>query len=75
MHWPTVFSATVFPLIVLGYVLLARREEKRVIEEFGEAYLAYQRQVPMFLPRAGNWKQLIARSSISNNEFGKPASN
>ena len=25
VHWPTVFSVTVFPLIVLAYVLLARR--------------------------------------------------
>ncbi len=65
VHWPTVFSITVFPLIVVAYVLLARREEKKVIAEFGDAYRAYRRQVPMFFPRAGQWKQLIARSNIS----------
>lgn len=68
VHWPTVFSITVFPLIVVAYVLLARREEKKVIAEFGDAYRAYRRQVPMFFPRWGQWKQLIARSNISETE-------
>lgn len=63
VHWPTVFSVTVFPLIVLAYVLLARREEKRVIEEFGDEYRAYRHHVPMFFPRMGQWKQLIAQSN------------
>ncbi|MEX0915793.1 MAG: isoprenylcysteine carboxylmethyltransferase family protein [Wenzhouxiangellaceae bacterium] len=65
VHWPTVFSITVFPLIVVAYVLLARREEKKVIAEFGDTYRAYRQQVPMFFPRMGQWKQLIARSNIS----------
>ncbi len=65
VHWPTVFSVTVFPLIVLVYVILARREERRVIAQFGDKYLAYRQQVPMFFPRMGRWKELIARSNIS----------
>lgn len=72
VHWPTVFSVTVFPAIVLAYVLLAKREERRVIEQFGDEYRAYQRQVPMFFPRAGQWKQLIVRSNIAEGERGNP---
>lgn len=67
VHWPTVFSITVFPLIVLAYVLLARREEKRVIEEFGDEYRAYRQHVPMFFPRMGQWKQLIAQSNTAQD--------
>lgn len=67
VHWPTVFSITVFPLIVIAYVLLARREEKKVIEEFGDEYLAYQQKVPRFFPRSGEWKKLIKQSKISEN--------
>ncbi len=66
VHWPTVFSITVLPLIVLAYVLLARREEKRVLEEFGDEYRNYQQQVPMFFPRPGQWKQLLERSNIAD---------
>lgn len=72
VHWPTIFSVTVFPLIVLAYVLLARREEKRVIEEFGDEYRAYQQRVPSFFPRKGQWKLLVARSSIADDKHDNP---
>nr|MBD3622231.1 isoprenylcysteine carboxylmethyltransferase family protein [Sunxiuqinia sp.] len=59
VHWPTLFSIALFPVIVLVYVRLARKEEKKVIEKFGEEYLEYRRHVPMFLPVKGKWKQFI----------------
>jgi len=59
VHWPTLFSVSLFPLIVLAYVLLARREERRMVEQFGEAYRVYQRRVPMFIPLWGRWRELI----------------
>ncbi|GGY71181.1 methyltransferase family protein [Marinobacter zhanjiangensis] len=62
VHWPTLFSIGLFPVIVLIYVWLAYREEKQVIARFGDAYRAYQRQVPMFIPRWGQWKQLASAS-------------
>lgn len=62
VHWPTVFSVGLFPVIVLVYWLLARSEEKRVLAEFGEEYRAYQRRVPMFIPRVSQWGQLMERS-------------
>lgn len=68
VHWPTVFSITVLPVIVLAYVLLARREEKRVLEEFGDDYRAYQQRVPMFFPRPGQWKQLAAQANIAEGK-------
>lgn len=66
VHWPTVFSVGLFPLIVLAYVLLARKEERRMVEQFGEAYVAYQQRVPMFIPRWGQWRQLVDASNISD---------
>jgi methanethiol S-methyltransferase len=62
VHWPTVFSVGLFPVIVLAYVVLARSEERRMVREFGEAYVAYQRRVPMFIPRGSGWRQLVDRS-------------
>ncbi len=72
VHWPTLFSVGLFPVIVLAYVLLARSEEKRVIKQFGEEYCAYQRQVPMFLPRMGQWRQLVKRSSMAGGDDKQP---
>lgn len=63
VHWPTIFSIALFPVIVLAYYLLARREERQVLEQFGDAYRAYQRRVPMFIPRIGKWRQLLDKTS------------
>ena len=61
VHWPTLFSVALFPLIVIAYALLARREERHMLERFGEQYRAYRRRVPMFVPRPGQWGRLLER--------------
>ncbi len=40
VHWPTVFSVGLFPIIVIAYTLLAYRKEERMLKEFGEKYRA-----------------------------------
>ena len=68
VHWPTLFSVGLFPVIVLAYGLLARSEEKRVIKQFGDEYHAYQQQVPRFFPRLGLWRQMVKRSNARDEE-------
>jgi hypothetical protein len=63
VHWPTVFSVGLLPVIVLAYAWLAGSEEQRMLEQLGEQYRTYQRRVPMFLPRMGQWRELVERSS------------
>lgn len=62
VHWPTIFSLTLFPAILIAYTLLAYREEKQMLSLFGEQYLSYRRRVPMFFPGWGRCGQLIERS-------------
>ncbi len=59
VHWPTLFSVAIFPIIVLSYILLARSEERKVVGQFGDAYRAYRARVPMFIPRMVQWRQFI----------------
>lgn len=59
VHWPTVFSVTLFPIIVIAYVLLANREEKQMCKEFGEAYKKYKAKTPAFIPNISLIGQLI----------------
>jgi len=69
VHWPTLFSVAIFPIIVLAYFLLARSEERKVLEQFGDEYRAYQARVPMFIPRMAQWRQLISASkTVEENE-------
>jgi len=64
VHWPTLFSVALFPIIVFIYYRLSLREEKKVIAEFGGEYLAYKAHVPMFIPRIEQWKSFIKQAKI-----------
>ena len=59
VHWPTISTLVLFPVIVWVYARLAQREEEQVIEEFGDQYLSYKERVPMFFPRRSGWRQLF----------------
>jgi protein-S-isoprenylcysteine O-methyltransferase Ste14 len=60
VHWPTIITVALFPVIVLVYVLLARKEEKDMINRFGAPYEGYMQRVPRFFPRRGEWRQLFS---------------
>lgn len=51
IQWPTLPTLVLFPVLVLTYCRLARREEAELERRFGERWAAYRRQTPMFLPR------------------------
>ena len=59
MHWPTLFSGAMFPGIGLVYTLLARREERKMVQQFGMRYEAYRQRVPMFFPKPNLWRRLL----------------
>ncbi|MBV6420910.1 MAG: hypothetical protein DAHOPDDO_02176 [Ignavibacteriaceae bacterium] len=67
VHWPTLFSVGLFPIIIYAYYRLARKEEQKTIEKFGEAYPEYKQNVPMFIPVKGKWQQLFERSNVTPN--------
>ncbi len=50
IHWPTIPTLILFPVIIAAYYTLARKEEKVMIKSFGDEYRAYVKKVPMFFP-------------------------
>jgi protein-S-isoprenylcysteine O-methyltransferase Ste14 len=44
----------------LVYALLARREETKMVEQFGTRYEAYRRRIPMFFPKLNQWGRLLS---------------
>jgi len=51
VHWPTVVSVAALPIIIAIYAVLARKEERDMLQEFGDEYAQYALRVPMFMPR------------------------
>lgn len=54
IQWPTLLTMLMFPVLVWVYTRLALREERQVIEEFGEEYTNYAKVTPAFIPKLAN---------------------
>jgi hypothetical protein len=50
--WSRFLTLTLFAVMLFLYYLLAKDEERRMINRFGESYIAYMSRTGMFLPRA-----------------------
>ncbi|HEX2797225.1 MAG TPA: methyltransferase, partial [Immundisolibacter sp.] len=60
LQWPTLLTLAMFPVLVVMYLRLARREEREVAAAFGAEYAAYAARVPAFFPR---WRGTVAAGS------------
>jgi protein-S-isoprenylcysteine O-methyltransferase Ste14 len=50
LQWPTIPTVVMFPVLMVVYVKLAKREEQQAIDEFGDQYLEYRQKTPGWLP-------------------------
>ncbi|MCA0454002.1 MAG: isoprenylcysteine carboxylmethyltransferase family protein [Chloroflexi bacterium] len=56
-QWPTLLTLLMFPILLVMYVRLARREERDSLAEFGSEYADYIAVTPAFFPRLSNLRQ------------------
>lgn len=50
LHWMTLITLILYPIIIGAYIWLASFEEKQLIAEFGEDYKNYRHSVKKFIP-------------------------
>ncbi|WP_334187097.1 methyltransferase family protein [Noviherbaspirillum sp.] len=50
LQWPTLVTLVMFPVLVLVYARLAKREEQDMAAAFGHEYLQYRQRTPAFFP-------------------------
>jgi len=62
IHWPTIPTIILFPIIVAAYHHLAIKEEKQMLEQFGDEYRGYMEKVPIFIPRKDQWREVFFES-------------
>jgi protein-S-isoprenylcysteine O-methyltransferase Ste14 len=68
IHWPTIPTLVLFPVIVWAYYRLAKKEEQQMLAQFGTQYAAYQQQVPMFFPKREDWKRFLTPGGFREEE-------
>ncbi|OGO77915.1 MAG: isoprenylcysteine carboxyl methyltransferase [Clostridiales bacterium GWB2_37_7] len=50
VQWPTLITLVMAPILLVMYAKLAKKEEKTMIDQFGEKYIEYSKKVPAFIP-------------------------
>lgn len=51
IQWPTIPTLLMFPILLVVYLNLAKREETQMVAQFGQEYKEYKKQVPAFIPK------------------------
>ena len=51
LQWPTLVTLAMYPILVVMYALLGRREEAEMAAQFGDEYRRYMQRTPRFFPR------------------------
>ena len=49
IQWPTILTVIMWPILVIMYIRLAKKEEKEMEEMFGEEYLKYKEDTAMLI--------------------------
>lgn len=71
VQWPTLLTVLMAPVLIYAYVRLARAEERRAREEFGEAYGEYAHRTPAFFPPLNRWKAFLTVQVHGGEEYDK----
>ncbi len=50
LMWPTLLTLVMFPILLVMYFQLAKREERDMESEFGQSYREYASHTPRFIP-------------------------
>ena len=70
--WPRFLTLTLFAVMLFLYYLLAKDEERRMTNRYGESYLVYMKRTGMFLPYS--IEKVLTRSHDQQSlSFGKAA--
>jgi methanethiol S-methyltransferase len=61
VQWPTLITLLMAPMLFFMYTRLAKKEEKYMLDKFGEEYKTYMLNVPRFIPKLLKFKTRITK--------------
>jgi protein-S-isoprenylcysteine O-methyltransferase Ste14 len=50
IHWPSIVTLFLWPVLTASYVWLSIQEEKEMIETYGDEYINYAKKTKRFIP-------------------------
>lgn len=59
IQWPILLTVIMAPILIYAYIHLSRSEETVVQKNFGQAYIQYAKNTPMFFPSFNQWKSFL----------------
>lgn len=68
LQWPTLITLIMFPVLLIVYARLARREELDAIEAFGDAYRSYRDRTPRSFLACGSSTDRLVQSAACEVE-------
>jgi protein-S-isoprenylcysteine O-methyltransferase Ste14 len=69
--WPRFLTLALLAVMLFLYYLLAKDEERRMINRFGESYIAYMNRTGMFLPHFIKRVSIVSSRPQQRLGFGK----
>jgi len=69
--WPRFLTLTFFAVMLFLYYLLAKDEERRMVNRFGEGYISYMNRTGMFFPRFTEKVPIEGSKAERSLGFGK----
>lgn len=67
VQWPTLLTVLMAPVLGVAYTRLARREERHMLMQHGEAYRLYAARTPAFFPPWREWPALLGAQPFGVN--------
>src|SRR5690606_1655260 len=61
LHWPTLLTLIMFPVLLWMYSRLSITEEREAEKTFGEAWQHYAAKTPRFFPRLRDLERKVRR--------------
>jgi protein-S-isoprenylcysteine O-methyltransferase Ste14 len=55
LQWPTILTVLMFPVLVIMYAHLAKKEEREITTQLGQQYTEYAKRTPAFIPKISHF--------------------
>jgi len=68
VQWPTFLTVLMAPVLLYAYVHLAKVEEQRAMDEFGDDYRRYAENTPSFYPPIKQWGAFLSVKPTNADE-------